>query len=68
MINPIIDEYGTRRWHKNGKLHRDDGPACERSDGTKAWYQNGLRHREDGPAIEGSDGHKAWYINGKKIE
>ena len=24
--------------YKNGKLHREDGPAWEASDGTKYWY------------------------------
>jgi hypothetical protein len=48
----------------NGKWHREDGPAIERSNGTKAWYLNGLRHREDGPAVEDSNGTKAWYLNG----
>ena len=24
-----IDEYGTKYWYKDGKLHRDDGPAIE---------------------------------------
>ena len=28
-------------WTLNGKLHREDGPACEWADGYKAWYLNG---------------------------
>jgi hypothetical protein len=51
------------RWYKNGKLHRDGGPAvCQ--DGGKFWYKNGKRHREDGPAIEWASGNKEWYVNG----
>jgi hypothetical protein len=46
---------------KDGKLHRDDGPAIERKDGYKAWYADGRRHRESGPAIEDPNGYKAWY-------
>ena len=56
-----VDEYGTRSWYLNGKLHRDDGPAIEYASGHKEWYLNGKLHREDGPAIEYSYGYKAWY-------
>jgi len=42
-------------WHRNGELHREDGPAYveRRRDGTAAiewWYRNNNLHREDGPA------------------
>ncbi len=56
---------GTKKWHLNGKFHREGGPAIERSNGTKMWYMNGQRHREGGPAYEGSDGSKWWYLNGQ---
>ena len=49
----------------NGKLHREDGPACEFANGTKAWLLNGKRHREDGPAREWANGRKEWLLNGK---
>jgi hypothetical protein len=58
-----IDEYGTKRWYINNKLHREDGPAVECADGYKAWYINGKLHRENGPAAEYADGDKCWYIN-----
>lgn len=60
-----VDTDGTKYWYKNGKLHREDGPAIERADGTKYWYQHGEYHREDGPAVEGADGTKYWYKNGE---
>lgn len=47
---------GTRAWWRNGKLHREDGPAREWGDGEREWWRDGKRHREDGPAIEGADG------------
>ena len=52
-------------WYRNGKLHREDGPAVEWDDGTKEWYHNGKCHREDGPAIECAGGTKYWYRNGE---
>jgi len=61
-------ENGEKRWYKNGKLHRDDGPATECSNGSKYWYQNGEFHRDDGPAIEYTNGNKSWYKNGLKLE
>lgn len=48
---------GTKQWLKDGKLHREDGPAVitysdcydDEIRGMQ-WYQNGKLHREDGPA------------------
>jgi hypothetical protein len=53
---------GNKHWYKEGKRHREDGPAIEYVDGNKCWYIEGKIHREDGPAIEYVDGNKCWYI------
>lgn len=58
---------GNKRWYKNGKSHREDGPAIEHSDGEKHWCKNGKWHREDGPAIEGANGYKVWFLNEKEF-
>jgi hypothetical protein len=42
----IVDDYGTKRWFLNDKLHRTDGPAIEYADGTKMWYLNGIQYTE----------------------
>lgn len=61
---------GTKEWYKDGKLHRDDGPALEqvivpgKPWVDKYWYQNGEFHRDDGPAVECDDGSKTWYRHG----
>ncbi len=60
-----IDHHGDVGYIKNGKLHREDGPAIEWADGDKDWYKNGKCHREDGPAVERADGYTAWYIDDK---
>ncbi len=59
------DHDGYKRWHRDGKLHREDGPAIEGPDGYKAWWRDGRLHREDGPAVEDPDGYKVWYREGK---
>lgn len=51
-------------YYKNGKVHRENGPAIETSDGGKYWYKNEKAHREDGPAVEFSDGYKEWWVDG----
>ncbi len=61
-----IDGFGDVGYVKNGKLHRDDGPAIEWSCGTKSWFINGKCHRDDGPAQEYANGAKEWFINYKK--
>jgi hypothetical protein len=60
-----VNDDGSKHWYINGKLHREDGPACEYANGDKCWYSNDKRHREDGPAVEYANGSKYWYINGK---
>jgi len=62
-----VDSDGTKDWYLHGELHREDGPAVERSDGSKFWYLHGKSHREDGPAVEGSNGRKYWFLNGEEV-
>ena len=57
--------FGCVEWYKDGKLHREDGPAVEWEDGSKEWLIEGKLHRLDGPAMEDVDGYKAWFVNGK---
>jgi hypothetical protein len=66
MKNGLIQyPNGTKRWFKDGQLHRDDGPAVEHKSGDRSWFKNGQRHREDGPAIEWANGYRSWYKDGK---
>lgn len=55
---------GTQAWFKNGRRHREVGPAII-SPQAKEWWFNGRRHRLDGPAIEYSGGDTVWYNDGK---
>ncbi len=59
---------GTQEWWKEGKLHREDGPAIIHSDGSQVWYKEGKIHREDGPAVILSDGVQEWWKEGEKYE
>ena len=59
---------GNKSWYRDGKLHREDGPAFELANGNKYWYRDGKPHREDGPAIEGANGEKCWFYRGTEIE
>jgi hypothetical protein len=60
----VTDRKGNKQWFRNGKLHRDDGPAVENADGSTEWYRNGHLHRKDGPAAQYKDG-EGWYFNGQ---
>lgn len=61
-------------WYKDGKLHRENGPAhsfYERTitgkiTRTDEYVINGKLHREDGPAIVDSNGNETWYKNNEK--
>ena len=63
----IMSKWGNQwEWYRNGKLHREDGPAVVCVGGSsKWWYRHGKLHREDGPAIEhDDDGLYHWFLNG----
>ena len=60
----VIQQKKGKFWFKEGKYHREDGPAVELINGEKYWYKNGLYHREDGPAVELISGQKHWYLDG----
>ena len=55
----------TKRYYKDNKLHREDGPAVEYPNGYKEYYINDKLHREDGPAVECANGDKFYYIDNK---
>jgi hypothetical protein len=55
---------GSKDWFKEGKRHREDGPARECLSGYKEWIKEGEFHRIDGPAIEYTDGSGEWYLDG----
>ena len=59
-----VDEFGTKRWYFNDKLHCEHGPAAEYANGTKEWYLDDKPHRTGGPAVESADGTKFWFLNG----
>jgi hypothetical protein len=61
--NPIVDFIGSKRWFKNGSLHRDnDLPAEVHPDGSCEWWQDGLRHRDnDLPAVMFASGERQWW-------
>lgn len=61
--NPSEEEFANE-WWRNGKLHRNDGPAIERSNGERQWWVNGKRHRVDGPAVIHPEGSKEWWVDG----
>ena len=74
----IITYPNSKEWKKDGKFHREDGPAIEEFNESlklqkKEWWNEGKRHRIDGPAVEYSDnepaissmGRKEWWLNGE---
>jgi len=62
-----IQTNGRKGWFKNGKLHRENGPAIIWEYGEKMWCQNGKLHRPDGPAIIKEGGEKKYFIFGKHL-
>jgi len=59
----------SREWRKDGRLHREGGPAVERfyPDGRiscREWRIGGELHREDGPAYEDfyGDGSPRYFL------
>lgn len=67
---------GNRVWRRNGRLHRENGPAfiTINDDGevvAESWFFNGMHHRTDGPAHVAFDDDgtlrvEEWWVNDKK--
>ena len=57
---------GDKFWYKDGKLHKEDGPAIDCIDGLRKWWIEGKLHREDGPACEWTNGYKEWYLENEE--
>ena len=64
-MESYVDANGDQYWYKDGKRHREDGPAAILANGNQFWFKYGNRHREDGPSVIYPDGHKFWYRDGK---
>ena len=61
-----VEVEGDKQYFKDGKLHRDDGPAIESINGYKEYFKDGVTHRDDGPAVIWQDGGKQWIVDGKR--
>lgn len=60
---------GSVHWIKNGRHHREDGPALIYIDRSQEWYRDGKLHREDGPAVTWAiDGSHEWWLNDIEYE
>lgn len=42
-IPSLCYKNGTKFWHKNGLLHRENGPALILGNGYMVWYINGIK-------------------------
>ena len=62
----VIDGYSNAIcYYKNGKIHREDGPAIIKEYGEKRWFLNGLSHRESGAAIIYKNANIYWLYKDK---
>lgn len=61
----VTGKDGSQRFYREGRLHRDDGPAFICANGAEYWYQYGRKHREDGPAVVYPSGQKEWWRHGQ---
>jgi hypothetical protein len=77
-MNPTFTNYGdgrkTTEYFKDGKKHRENGPAIIHYDANgivriEEYFINDKRHRENGPAVihyneDGNIKYKSYYLNG----
>lgn len=63
----ISEVYSIKEWYRNGKLHREDGPAVVLKK-SEIWFLNGKKHRIGGPAVTSKGGPNGYWINGKKYK
>lgn len=67
-MKKIIKICGDTFHIKDGKLHKDKGPAIKFKSGIEWWMQNGKLHRENGPAIVGKKEILEYWLNGVPAE
>ena len=65
-IERVVNSIGSILYYKDGKLHRDDGPAVIHPDGSEKWIRDDNFHREDGPAIIHPSGYERWFMDGER--
>ncbi|MHA6897984.1 hypothetical protein [Ralstonia pseudosolanacearum] len=64
LKNGKYEEDGVIKFYKNGRFHREDGPAIKWESGSEEWYLNGWLHREGKPAVEHPGAYRAWFVYG----
>jgi len=62
----ISQIYDIEEWYKDGKRHREGGPAV-RHKKNELWFKDGQLHRLDGPAVITGGGPKEYWIDGQKL-
>ena len=46
-MNPVVSHVdGTQLWYREGKLHREDGPAVVFLDGRQEWWREDTKIKE----------------------
>lgn len=67
-IYKVVDSRGIVCWCKDGKIHRDDGPAIFFIGGVTQWFHEGKRHRADGPSwLDAAGRPLGWFVNGEEM-
>lgn len=57
-----LERDGATRWYKDGKKHREDGPAVIYKDPREfCWFYEGQLHRDGGPASVYFQGPTCWH-------
>jgi len=62
-----MDADGNQAWYRDGKLHREGGPAVINANVAQVWYRDGRMHREgkgDPLAVIYDNGTQEWFLNG----
>jgi hypothetical protein len=62
----IIQTNSYQVWRRNGKLHREDGPAVVYESGAQEYWLDDKRHCVEGPAIIWANGSQEWWYEGKR--
>ena len=64
-VGAQFNDSGYTVYLKDGKAHREDGPALEFENGQLEYWLDGQQHREDGPALITTEGIESWFRHGK---
>lgn len=68
ILTDVGIRYESYTCFKDGKVHREGGPAIAYIDGVLVWMKEGVLTNDEGPAYISENGEKSYYLDGISLQ